>query len=186
MNRLIIILVAIIFILLVVLAFKIHAMRAQALALIQAWAQHLLYTRLVVMAFFSDNPELSSLSAKLMQNQADLGQLIGAQFGPATVTAVTTALREHITLAVQVLTAVKEKIDPTAAIAAFYQNAAQIGQTLDKLYGTGSMFQECMRDHITLLIANVQSYRARENDITTLDAYFNEGMKMAVLQARYI
>jgi hypothetical protein len=150
--------------------------------LIKLWVQHLIYTRLVVMAFLSGSPELTDLSNRLMQNQKDIGQLMGTVFGKNVGDAITNVLTKHIQITVQVLTAVKsnDKINQDTTIKAFYQNADDIGKYLDQLYRT-NIFRQHLKMHIQLLIQNVVDYANKDYaaDIKSFDNYVNAGVKMA-------
>ncbi len=168
--------------------------------MILQWVYHLLYTRLVVMAFFGCDSStgckcgdseklckcksnaLPELSARLMQNQRDIGNLFGQKFSPSIGDDIIKALTEHIQIAVEVLTAVKSGGDAKTSLAKFYKNANEIGQYLDKLLNTNTMTHH-MKMHIDDLVANVLAYksnRSTRDDILTLDKYIRAGVNMGI------
>jgi hypothetical protein len=160
--------------------------------IVDLWVFHFLYTRLVMMDFLKNGSEgsgskskafLTSYTKRLIQNQKDIGTAFGKLYGEKVGAAITTELEKHISLAVKVLTSLKEdRSDLKENIAQFYKNADDIGRYLDKLFGNENpVFQHHMKSHIDTLLANSKAYFSGDaaSDISTLDSYFNSGMEMA-------
>ena len=150
--------------------------------LIKLWVHHLLYTRLVVMAFLSDDKSINSLMNRLMKNQHDIGDLMGIKYGSKVGHTITNELVKHITIAGSVLAAVKanDKAAQTKSIKEFYDNANNIGVYLDKLMYT-NVFAHHMKMHIETLVNDVIAYSTKQydSDIKLLDTYVNAGLDMA-------
>jgi hypothetical protein len=92
------------------------------------WAQHMEWTWSTVVAFAEGSPELTASLNRLLKNQADIGNAVGAYYGKAAGKRVTKLLTTHINQAVPVLTAAKagDKKALTRALNAWYANARQI------------------------------------------------------------
>lgn len=151
------------------------------LKFMNAWVQHLFYTRLIYMAFFADAKSLPSIQQKLLQNQKDIGNLFAQMYGKKVGDDITKALTEHIQIAVEVLTAIREEEDAESTLDKFYQNAEDIGKYLDNLKGTNGLFTRHMKTHIDTLVKSVDAFIKNDfqNDIKFNDQYLNSGVKMA-------
>ena len=150
--------------------------------MMELWTSHLIYTRLVFMAFFNKDPSLDILKERLLRNQVDIGNLFGRIYGPKTGKAVKDLLLEHIHAAVIVLVAIRNSDDRALKLAMkdFYDNADKIGIALDKLKGT-NIFRHHMKMHIDTLTKTITSYvdKNYKQDIIDYDNYVNAGLKMA-------
>jgi hypothetical protein len=82
----------------------------------ELWEQHVAWTRLPIVGFFANTPDLPATQARLLRNQTDIGNAIKPYYGRAAGNQLTGLLREHITGAVAVLQAAKA--GDTAALAA--------------------------------------------------------------------
>lgn len=155
----------------------------EILEFMSVWVDHLFYTRLVFMEFLNDGPALPQLKQRLLQNQVDIGKVFGNYYGQDNGSKLTTLLTQHIVLAVDVLTAIKDNKDHKAAVNEFYKNAGEIGSFIDFVKGTGIMFQEHMKTHIDTLIATVTAYVAKDwaSDIKHTDEYLHSGLQMAFM-----
>ena len=98
----------------------------------ELWEQHVAWTRLTIVSFAANNPDLSATQARLLRNQLDIGNAIKPYYGRAAGNRLTELLREHITGAVAVLQAAKA--GDTGALAAakdaWYANGREIADFL--------------------------------------------------------
>jgi hypothetical protein len=168
------------------IAYGIYQRRVEHRAIfefIEVWTSHLVYTRLVFMEFLNGGPELEPLKTRLLQNQIDIGTVFGKYYGKDNGDKLTNLLTQHIVIAVKVLSAVKDKTDPKAALAEFYSNADEIGKFIDSVKNSGTMFQTHMKAHIDTLVATILAYVAKDytNDIKHNDEYMSAGLRMAFM-----
>ena len=98
------------------------------------WEDHITWTRMVIVDFAANLPDLKIAEARLLRNQADIGNAIKPYYGAAAGKKLTSLLRTHILEAVPVLVAAKEgdKAGLTKALAAWYANANQIAAFLSR------------------------------------------------------
>ena len=81
------------------------------------WEEHVVWTRLAIVDFAAGSPGLPATEARLLRNQTDIGRAVGRVYGAPAGRRLTALLREHILIAVDVLTAAKAG-DPAAVAAA--------------------------------------------------------------------
>lgn len=99
----------------------------------QLWEEHIVYTRLFIVSFAGDLPDLEATTERLLANQTDLGDAIKPYYGEEGGAALTELLREHILDAADLLAAATsgdtEGFD--AAKVAWYDNANRIALFLN-------------------------------------------------------
>ncbi len=96
------------------------------------WEDHITWTRLFIVSFAADLPDLGPTTDRLLQNQTDIGNAIKPYYGDAAGDQLTELLRQHILTAADLLAAAKA--GDTAAFneanAAWYANANDIAAFL--------------------------------------------------------
>jgi hypothetical protein len=100
----------------------------------ELWEQHVAWTRLAIVSFAANNPDLPATEARLLRNQADIGNAIKPYYGRAAGDQLTRLLRQHIMGAVAVLQAAKAGDAAALASAkdAWYANGREIADFLNK------------------------------------------------------
>jgi hypothetical protein len=71
------------------------------------WEDHAMYTRNVILNIIDDLPGTNEAVARLLKNQDDIGNAIKPVYGDAAGKKLTELLREHITIAADLLKAAK-------------------------------------------------------------------------------
>jgi hypothetical protein len=96
------------------------------------WEDHITWTRMFIVSFAADLPDLQATTDRLLQNQTDIGDAIKPFYGRKAGNRLSDLLRSHILIAADLLTAAKN--GDTAAFDQakqdWYANANQIARFL--------------------------------------------------------
>jgi len=127
-------------------------------AMDRLWEDHITWTRMVIVDFAAGLPDLPTAEARLLRNQADIGNAIKPYYGGAAGNQLTKLLRTHILEAVPVLQAAKagDTRGLKRALDAWYANAHQIAEFLTKANPHNwplSMTAAMMKKHLALTTA---------------------------------
>ncbi len=71
------------------------------------WEDHIVWTRQFVVSAVADLPDKAAATERLLRNQADIGDAIKPFYGDAAGQRLTALLREHITVAAELVAAAK-------------------------------------------------------------------------------
>jgi hypothetical protein len=101
-------------------------------AMRKLWEDHITWTRLAIVSFAHDLPDLPATQARLLDNQVDIGNAIKPYYGRKAGERLTALLEEHIGGAVGLLKAAKAGDDAAFAAAkdAWYRNGREIARFL--------------------------------------------------------
>ena len=72
------------------------------------WHEHTEWTRLAIVSLTTDAPDTQATVARLLRNQADIGNAIKPFYGAAAGNQLTTLLREHIAIAADLIAAARK------------------------------------------------------------------------------
>jgi len=129
-------------------------------AMRKLWEDHITYTRNVIISFELNEPDpsvvlpdLSTVVNRLLQNQVDIGDAIKPFYGTEAGNQLTALLKEHITGAANVLTALKtnDQAALQTAIDAWYANAHEIAVFLNSANPENwplAEMDQMMKDHL--------------------------------------
>jgi len=98
------------------------------------WTDHVVWTRDYIVAAVGDQPDASAAAARLMKNQEDIGAAVAGFYGKAAGDSLTTLLKEHISIAVDIIKFAKagDKASQQQADAKWHRNAEAIADFLAK------------------------------------------------------
>jgi hypothetical protein len=98
------------------------------------WTDHVVWTRDYIIAAVGDQPDAKAAATRLMKNQEDIGNAVATFYGAPAGQQLTTLLKEHITIAVDLIKAAKagDKAGQQQADSRWQQNAMQIADFLSK------------------------------------------------------
>jgi hypothetical protein len=123
----------------------------------QLWEDHIVWTRMVIVSFVADLPDLDHAVGRLLRNQDDIADAVRPFYGDAAADELARLLRGHITGAADLLAAAKsgnaDAIE--AAGAAWYANGDEIGAFLaaaNPQRWEREEMQAMMRDHLDLTL----------------------------------
>src|SRR5262245_28468831 len=71
------------------------------------WEDHITWTRLAIVSFTHDLPDLAATETRLLDNQTDIGNAVKPYYGEAAGNQLTALLKQHIAGAVALLEAAK-------------------------------------------------------------------------------
>lgn len=76
-------------------------------ALRKLWADHAIWTRQYIVAAVAGTPDADAAAGRLLRNQEDIGAAVAGYYGKAAGDRLTELLKEHITIAVDLVAAAK-------------------------------------------------------------------------------
>lgn len=149
------------------------------------WEDHIQWTRNVIFNILDDLPGTAQDVARLLKNQEDIGNAIKLYYGEAAGNQLTTLLKQHITIAADLLTALKN--NNTAAFntanAQWFANADAIAAFLSSANPNWPIaeMKEMMYMHLNLTAAEALARKQHnyDADVTAYDNVHNEILKMA-------
>jgi len=129
----------------------------QHVAMRELWEEHIGYHRAFLVSDVASLPDLNAVQARLLQNQADIGDAIKPVYGGAAGDALTNLLRGHIQYAVEAITAAQTRDSAAlaAAEAKLYANGNDIAAFLAKANPNlpQSDLETMMKEHIDQVLA---------------------------------
>jgi hypothetical protein len=122
------------------------------------WEDHVTWTRLAIVTFADGSPGFGATAARLLQNQADIGNAIAPFYGTAAGQQLSALLHDHITIAVELLQ--DAKAGDTAAFNAakirWYANANPIADFLSAAnprFWPDATMRAAMKEHLDQTLA---------------------------------
>ena len=149
------------------------------------WADHVVWTRAYIVAAVAEDPSAASALDRLMRNQEDLGSAIAPYYGAAAGAGLTELLREHISIAGEVVGAAKAQDDAKLkdADARWHRNAEEIATFLSAANPNWSRVDlvRMLNEHLSLTTQQA-TFRLQQNwreDTATFDRIYDQAMTMA-------
>jgi hypothetical protein len=155
-------------------------------AIRRLWVDHVTWTRLFIVSFVADLPDLQATTDRLLQNQVDIGDAIEPFYGQAAADELTALLREHILTAADLLQAAKSGDDAAFAEAkdAWYANADEIARFLHRANPRNwplADLREMMKEHLDLTLTEAAAQLGGDytKSVATYDDVEDEILHMA-------
>jgi hypothetical protein len=122
------------------------------------WEDHVTWTRLAIVAFVDESDGFGAAADRLLRNQTDIGDAIKPFYGEAAGNQLTALLRDHITIAVELLQAARAGDDAAfeRARTAWYANSDDIADFLaaaNPKYWPQETMRHSMRMHLDQTLA---------------------------------
>jgi hypothetical protein len=150
------------------------------------WEDHIVWTRMAIVSFAADLPDFPATAERLLRNQDDIGDALAPFYGQEAGDDLSALLREHILIAVDVLTAAKAGDQPALeeALARWDANAVDVATFLNSInrrnWRLGEMVA-MMREHLALTTQEAVARLTGDTaaDIAAYDAVHVQAMEMA-------
>ena len=150
------------------------------------WEDHIVWTRMAIVSLVSDAPDTDASVGRLLQNQTDIGDAIKPFYGEAAGAELTRLLREHITIAADLIGAAKagDEAGVVAAQTAWGANADAIAEFLhgaNPLHWPLANLRTMLHEHLALTtreaVARLQGDWAA--DVAAYDEIHVQALHMA-------
>ena len=141
------------------------------------WEDHITWTRLYIVSATASLPDKDATAQRLLRNQADIGNAIKPFYGEAAGTKLTALLKDHITIAVEIIDAAMkgDAARKDDAVKRWSANADDIAAFLSGANPSNwpaADMKKMMRDHLDLTTAELVA-RLQKNWAADVQAYDN-------------
>jgi hypothetical protein len=150
------------------------------------WEDHIVWTRLAIISLTTGAPDTDATVARLLKNQADIGNAVKPFYGKAAGDKLTAELRKHILIAADVIAAAKAgdqaKLDD--AQARWEQNADDVAAVLHSVnpaYFKLGVLKAEMRMHLELTTDEAVARLQRDwtGDVAAYDKIHSHILRMS-------
>ncbi len=152
------------------------------------WEDHITWTRVVIIAVLDGLPSgaVDNYTARLLQNPGDMGKLLKPIYGTDNAMEFSDLVTQHLVVAAQILSAIKNGQDPTSLLTSWYQNAHQIAVLMNELNpnnwglkAADKMWKEHLDATVNETLANFG------HDWTAEVAAYNKIVSLAMMMADF-
>jgi len=149
------------------------------------WTDHVVWTRDYIVAATTNGPDKSAAAGRLMKNQEDIGAAIAGFYGQPAGDSLTTLLKEHIAIAVDLIDAAKagNKAAQGQADARWQQNAVDIADFLSRANPSWprETLVDMMKMHLSTTTDEVVARLTKnwDDDVRAYDAVYDHILKMS-------
>ena len=149
------------------------------------WTDHVVWTRAYVVAAVGDQPDAQAAAARLLKNQEDIGNAVAGFYGKPAGDKLTALLKEHITIAVDLIKFAKagDKASQQQADTKWKRNAEEIADFLNKANPNWprAALMEMMNKHLSTTTDEVVARLTKnwDADIRAYDAVYEHILAMA-------
>jgi hypothetical protein len=149
------------------------------------WTDHTVWTRDYIVAAVDDKPDAMAAATRLMKNQEDIGNAIAVYYGTAAGQQLTALLKQHISIAVDLIKAAKagDKAAQKQADDRWQANAIDIATFLSKANPNWpkDTLVDMMKTHLSTTTAEVVARLTHDwdADVKAYDAVYDHILMMA-------
>ena len=149
------------------------------------WTDHVVWTRAYVVAAVGDQPDAQAAAARLLKNQEDIGQAVAGFYGKPAGDKLTALLKEHITIAVDLIKFAKagDKASQQQADTKWKRNAEEIADFLSKANPNWprATLVDMMNQHLSTTTDEVVARLTKnwDADVRAYDAVYTHILAMA-------
>jgi hypothetical protein len=150
------------------------------------WSEHVEWTRLYIVSALAELPDAPLTAARLFRNQEDIGKALVPYYGGNAGAHLTVLLKSHISIAAELIGALKAQDDDTIQLKkkAWFANAEEIAAFLSSANPKYFKFEEMnamLKDHLDLTSREVAARLAGDwkTDIATYDLVSKQAREMA-------
>jgi hypothetical protein len=154
-------------------------------AMRKLWSDHVFWTREYVVAAVAGQPDQAAAASRLMKNQEQIGAAVAAYYGESAGAALTSLLKEHISIAVELITAAKagNAAGQQRADAAWHRNAERIADLLSQANPNWprAALMEMMNMHLATTTKEVVARLTKDwdGDVAAFDEVYQHILAMA-------
>jgi hypothetical protein len=149
------------------------------------WTDHVVWTRDYIIAAVGDQPGAKAAANRLMKNQEDIGNAVAKFYGAPAGQQLATLLKEHITIAVDLIKAAKagDKAGQQQADTRWQTNAMQIADFLSRANPNWpkNTLADMMKKHLSTTTSEVVARLNKdwEADVRAFDEVYEHILHMA-------
>lgn len=149
------------------------------------WSDHVIWTRQYIVSAIAGDPSAQAASQRLLKNQEDIGNAVAQYYGNAAGAKLTELLKQHILIAVDLVTAAKagDAAKQADADKRWHDNAAEIATFLSGANPNWprQTLLDMLNQHLALTtqeaVARLQ--QKWSDDTVAFDRIFTQAMQMA-------
>jgi hypothetical protein len=149
------------------------------------WSDHAFWTREYIVAAVAGDPAQAAAAGRLMKNQEDIGGAVAAYYGDAAGAKLTSLLKEHISIAVDLIKAAKagDKAGQQRADTAWHRNGEDIAGFLSQANPNWPrlVLVEMMNMHLSTTTDEVVARLTKDwdRDVRAFDAVYLHLLSMS-------
>jgi hypothetical protein len=149
------------------------------------WTDHVVWTRDYIIAAVDDKPDAMAAANRLMGNQEDIGNAIAGYYGAAAGQQLTSLLKQHISIAVDLIKAAKagDKSAQQQADSRWQRNAVDIANFLSKANPNWpqATLVDMMKTHLSTTTTEVVARLTKDwnGDVRAFDAVYDHILMMS-------
>jgi hypothetical protein len=152
----------------------------------ELWSEHVNWTRQFIVSAAANLPDKAAATERLLENQEDIGDAIKPYYGDAAGEQLTTLLKEHITVAAELVNAAaaKQSAQADAARQRWAANADTISAFLSRAnprHWRLDELKKMMHEHLSLTTdeATARLEGDWKADIEAYDKAYDQALRMA-------